>query len=105
MEELKKGVESFVKDGTIPDPTVFQHPLAFNVIPHIDAFQENGYTKEEMKVAWELRKIFELPQNVKARWGHRGWNGVIVLTSSHRIDLVHRSASPNAPCALRVDCD
>ena len=37
---------------------IFAHPLAFNVIPHIDAFQPNGYTKEEMKVAWETCKIF-----------------------------------------------
>ncbi|CAM3437060.1 aspartate-semialdehyde dehydrogenase [Deinococcus saxicola] len=36
---------------------VFSHPIPFNVIPHIDAFQDNGYTKEEMKVAWETRKI------------------------------------------------
>ncbi|SEJ77619.1 aspartate semialdehyde dehydrogenase [Deinococcus reticulitermitis] len=35
----------------------FAHPIPFNVIPHIDAFQDNGYTKEEMKVAWETRKI------------------------------------------------
>jgi len=32
--------------------------IAFNVIPHIDKFQENGYTKEEMKVVWETQKIF-----------------------------------------------
>lgn len=37
---------------------VFAHPLPFNVIPHIDKFQANGYTKEEMKVAWETKKIF-----------------------------------------------
>jgi aspartate-semialdehyde dehydrogenase len=40
---------------------VFAHPIAFNVIPHIDAFQPNGYTKEEMKVVWETRKIMGLP--------------------------------------------
>ena len=32
-------------------------PIAFNVIPHIDDFQPNGYTKEEMKMVWETRKI------------------------------------------------
>ena len=37
---------------------MFAHPLPFNVIPHIDKFQGNGYTKEEMKVAWETKKIF-----------------------------------------------
>ena len=35
----------------------FAHPIPFNVIPHIDVFQDNGYTKEEMKVAWETHKI------------------------------------------------
>lgn len=40
---------------------VFAHPIVFNVIPHIDSFQENGYTKEEMKVTWETQKIFNAP--------------------------------------------
>jgi len=40
------------------EPRAFAHPIAFNVIPHIDKFQKNGYTKEEMKVAWETHKIF-----------------------------------------------
>jgi aspartate-semialdehyde dehydrogenase len=31
--------------------------LAFNALPHIDEFQDNGYTKEEMKIVWETRKI------------------------------------------------
>ena len=42
------------------DPVIenFVENIAFNVIPHIDKFQENWYTKEEMKVAWETHKIF-----------------------------------------------
>jgi aspartate-semialdehyde dehydrogenase len=39
----------------------FSYPIAFNLIPQIDKFQENGYTKEEMKVTWETRKILSLP--------------------------------------------
>jgi len=39
------------------EPEVFQVSLAFNCIPHIDAFQDNGYTREEMKILWETRKI------------------------------------------------
>jgi len=46
---------------TIDKYTVFPHALACNVIPRIDAVQENGYTKEEMKVVWEMRKIFADP--------------------------------------------
>ena len=39
------------------EPKAFSRQIAFNVIPHIDVFQENGYTKEEMKMVWETRKI------------------------------------------------
>ena len=38
---------------------VYPKQIAFNVIPQIDVFLENGYTKEEMKMVWETRKIFE----------------------------------------------
>jgi aspartate-semialdehyde dehydrogenase len=43
------------------DPVVEVYPkrIAFNVLPHIDVFLENGYTKEEMKMVWETRKIME----------------------------------------------
>lgn len=57
MEELLKGTEAKLK-GDNPSNSVFAHPLPFNLIPHIDKFQQNGYTKEEMKVAWETCKIF-----------------------------------------------
>jgi aspartate-semialdehyde dehydrogenase len=43
------------------EPKTFTRQIAFNVIPHIDVFQDNGYTKEEMKMVWETRKIFEAP--------------------------------------------
>lgn len=39
------------------EPKVYPKQIAFNVIPHIDAFQDNGYTREEMKMVWETRKI------------------------------------------------
>ena len=38
---------------------VYPKQIAFNALPHIDAFQDNGYTKEEMKMVWETQKIFE----------------------------------------------
>jgi len=40
-----------------PNPERFPVQIAFNLIPHIDEFQDNGYTKEEMKLVWETRKI------------------------------------------------
>ena len=39
------------------DASIYQQPIAGNVLPHIDVFLENGYTKEEMKMVWETRKI------------------------------------------------
>jgi aspartate-semialdehyde dehydrogenase len=42
-------------------PEKFPHPIAFNLIPQIDVFVDNGYTKEEMKMVNETRKIMELP--------------------------------------------
>jgi aspartate-semialdehyde dehydrogenase len=63
MAELEQATRRAL-DGEDPGCRVFKHPIAFNLIPHIDAFQENRYTREEMKVVWETRKIFgdqELP--------------------------------------------
>ena len=39
--------------------TVYAKQIAFNVLPHIDVFMDNGYTKEEMKMVWETRKIMD----------------------------------------------
>ena len=50
--------------GSVYENTVFKHEIGFNVIPQIDAFTENGYTKEEMKVAHETRKILHLDSSV-----------------------------------------
>ena len=41
---------------------VFPHPIAFNLLPHVDSFLENGYTKEEAKMQDETRKIMHLPE-------------------------------------------
>jgi aspartate-semialdehyde dehydrogenase len=38
---------------------VYPWQIAFNVLPHIDSFQENGYTREEMKMVWETQKIMD----------------------------------------------
>ncbi len=43
--------------GRAVRPDGAARPIAFNVVPHIDEFQANGYTKEEMKMVWETRKI------------------------------------------------
>ena len=56
MDELLEQTRTALGGGEAGHE-VFAHPIPFNVIPQIDAFQDNGYTKEEMKVAWETRKI------------------------------------------------
>jgi len=60
MEELEKQVRDYAQ-GKKLGIKKFQHQLLFNIIPHIDAFQKNRYTKEEMKVVWETKKIFGNP--------------------------------------------
>jgi len=58
MDELVEGTKAVLNgERDVAENKVFAHPLPFNVIPHIDKFQDNGYTKEEMKVTWETRKI------------------------------------------------
>jgi aspartate-semialdehyde dehydrogenase len=44
-------------NGRPKDMEAGEKPIAFNAIPHIDSFQDNGYTREEMKMVWETRKI------------------------------------------------
>lgn len=46
-------------NGRPAEPNVYSQQIAFNVLPHCDEFQDNGYTKEEMKMVWETRKILE----------------------------------------------
>ncbi len=60
MAELEQELRNWSAGKPIGNK-VFAHPLPFNVIPHIDVFTDNGYTKEEMKVTLETRKIFGLP--------------------------------------------
>ena len=60
----KKGITELASqtgkllNGIKVEPEVFSAQIAFNAIPHIDVFEENGYTREEMKMVWETHKIF-----------------------------------------------
>ena len=56
MEELGKQTAQLLGFQEI-EPTKFPVQIAFNLIPHIDEFLDNGFTKEEMKLVWETRKI------------------------------------------------
>lgn len=60
VEELKVQCRD-VLEGREPAAEVYPHPIAFNCLPHIDVFLPNGYTREEMKMVNETRKIMGLP--------------------------------------------
>jgi len=61
IAELKNQVEAAAQDRQSL-PQVYPHPIAFNVLPQVDVFLEGGYTKEEMKMQNEGRKIMHLPE-------------------------------------------
>ncbi|HVS26819.1 MAG TPA: aspartate-semialdehyde dehydrogenase [Burkholderiales bacterium] len=58
IEELAQQTRDLLNHKD-PVAEVYPKRIAFNVLPHIDAFQDNGYTKEEMKMVWETNKIME----------------------------------------------
>src|ERR1700754_5144875 len=60
MEELGRQTAALLNFQDV-EKSKFPKQIAFNVIPQIDDFQDNGYTKEEMKMVWETRKILEDP--------------------------------------------
>ena len=60
LEELQRQVEQIV-EGKPVTREVYPHQIAFNVLPHVDSFLPSGYTKEEMKMENEGRKIMHHP--------------------------------------------
>jgi aspartate-semialdehyde dehydrogenase len=65
MEELREQSAQIAR-GEQPTVRKFAHQLAYNVIPHVDVFTDNGYTKEEMKMYNETRKIMHSDIRVSA---------------------------------------
>ena len=61
IAELEEQVRAHV-EGRPLTASVYPHPIAFNALPEIDTFLDNGYTKEEWKVVTESRKILHLPE-------------------------------------------
>ena len=60
MEELRQQSKSMISGRAI-EREVFPHQIAFNVIPQVDSFLDSGYTKEELKLQNEARRIMHLP--------------------------------------------
>jgi len=91
MQELEQQVAALVAGSPI-EKNVYPHQIAFNVIPHVDVFQDNGYTKEEMKMHHEGRKILhseELTASVTC-----------VRVPVYRSHAVAVTAEFNNPCSV-----
>jgi len=62
MDRLREELErESAGEEAVANPSIFAKSIAFNCIPHIDRFEKNGYTREEMKMVHETRKIFGEP--------------------------------------------
>ncbi len=60
LTDLENGLRAGL-EGEVPSRSEGRPAFAFNCIPHIDRFETNGYTREEMKVVWEARRILAMP--------------------------------------------
>jgi aspartate-semialdehyde dehydrogenase len=98
MEELEKQVHEFVekKELTVE---AFAHQLLFNVIPHIDVFQDNGYTKEEMKMYNETKKIMDSDIEVSATCVR------VPVMRAHSEAIWAETERPVSPEEFRAACE
>lgn len=114
MDELKEGTLAVLNgERDVAENKIFAHPLPFNVIPHIDKFQDNGYTKEEMKVTWETRKICGLADDFPVRYVLNVLDYKLLFNSCYLFntsltafyttifgDQLHGSTNPHISCSL-----
>ena len=96
MDELLQESRNYLQGHRVGHDT-FSHPLAFNVIPHIDTFQENGYTREEMKVVWETHKILDAPDMALSCTAVR-----IPTLRAHAEAVTIETQEPVTPAAARA---
>ncbi len=108
MEELGRQTAALLNFQR-HEPDKFPVQIAFNLIPHIDAFLDNGYTKEEMKMVWETRKILADPSievnptavRVPVFYGHAE---AVHLETREKIDVeAVRALLAAAPGVVVVD--
>jgi aspartate-semialdehyde dehydrogenase len=98
MAELEKQVEEFAA-GKPLTVEKFAYQLLFNVIPHIDVFTENGYTKEEMKMYNETRKIMHSDIEVSATTVR------VPVMRAHSESVWAETEKPVSPEAFRAECE
>jgi aspartate-semialdehyde dehydrogenase len=109
MDELEQGTKARLNGEKVVNK-IFAYPLPFNLIPQIDKFMENGYTKEEMKVAWESRKICGLADDFPISCTavriptFRAHSESIIVETEKDVDLAAaRKALEDAPGVKLVD--
>jgi aspartate-semialdehyde dehydrogenase len=91
VDELQEQTRAFAEGRELP-VSVYPHQIAFNALPHIDSFLENGYTKEEMKMIEETHKILD--------------PAIGVTTTTVRMPVVNgHSESLNIECEKPFDID
>lgn len=108
IEELAKQTAELL-NGRDAECSAFPRQIAFNALPQIDVFLDNGYTKEEMKMVWETQKIFEDDSirvsatcvRIPVFYGHS--EAVQVETAKPISDQEVRSLLENAPGVLVMD--
>ena len=109
MHELQSQTEAHVAGREWPAPSKFAHPIAFNCIPQIDDFLPGGYTKEEMKMVHETRKIMGddsidvCPTCVRVPVLHSHSESILVETERPISPESARAAWANAPGLIVLD--
>ena len=107
MQELQEQHRQIIQ-GEQPTVQRFAHQLAYNVIPHIDVFANNGYTKEELKMYHETRKIMHSDIKVSATCVRvptlRAHSEAVWCELRHPLDIdIIRQAIAEAPGCELVD--
>ncbi len=108
VEELATQTAALLNAKPI-EPKVYPKQIAFNCLPQIDVFKENGYTKEEMKMVWETQKILDDPDiqvnptcvRVPVFFGHS--EVVNIETRDKLTTLMTRDLLENAPGVAIID--
>ena len=97
--ELEEQLRAWASEGEAPQRSVYPHPIAFNLLPHVDSFQNDGYTKEEMKLLNEGRKILSLDSLEVTCTCVR-----VPVLRAHSISVSASFERPVCRCSPRGDC-
>ena len=98
MAELEQQVKEYVENKELTVEK-FAHQLLFNVIPHVDVFTDNGYTKEEMKMYNETKKIMHSDVEVSATTVR------VPVMRAHSEAIWAETESPVSPEEFRAECE